>query len=68
MTQQAHMAQDWASLTSGDPVMVKELNGRKYPAQVDIKTADSTILWVFDDFGHRRAFEHCDGTAITKRI
>lgn len=58
MRQEFHAMQDWTLLDSNDSVEVVEANGRRYPAVVDTKTADSTVVWVIDELGSRRAF-HC---------
>lgn len=65
MTQQYQVRQDWTRLASGDPVTVIEADGQRYSAVVDTKTADSTVVWVFDSYGFRRAFDHREDVELT---
>lgn len=65
MRQQFRSIQDWTLLAANDPVEVVEENGRRYPAVVDMKTADSAVIWVIDGSGSRRAFDCREGVGLT---
>lgn len=65
MNQQQWARQDWTHLTENDPVEVTEANGRRYSGVVDCKTSDSTVIWVTDGSGSRRAFDHREGVGVT---
>lgn len=52
---------DWSALSVGDRVVVTEPGRPGCRATVDTKTADSTVVWVVDDGGQRRAFDHREG-------
>lgn len=65
MRQQFRARQDWTVLDANDPVEVVEANGRRYPAVVDTKTADSTVVWVIDTSGCRRAFDYREDVGLT---
>ncbi|APX00422.1 MULTISPECIES: hypothetical protein [unclassified Arthrobacter] len=64
MRQQFRATQDWTLLAANDPVEVVESNGRRYPAVVDTKTADSTVVWVIDESGSRRAFDYREDVGL----
>jgi hypothetical protein len=60
--------QDWSELAEGVKVAITEPNNDSYSAIVDTKTADSAVVWIIDDWGQRRAFDHREGIefAVTK--
>jgi len=43
---------------------VVEANGRRYPAIRHTKTADSTVVWVIDASGCRRAFNYREDVGL----
>lgn len=57
-------AQDWSELNRHDEVAVTEPGGRKYLASVDVKTADSHVVWVVETEGTRKAFDYRQGTTL----
>ena len=59
-----NIPQEWSGLTVGEPVTVTEPGRGKYSARLDIKTEDSAVVWVIDDNGQRRAFDHREGVRI----
>ena len=64
MIPQPMNVQDWTSLRDGDKVTITYRNGRQHLARVETKMADSSVLWIFDDFGQRRAFDHRDDVEV----
>jgi hypothetical protein len=59
--------QDWAVLTAGDLVSVREPQGAAYEAWIDDKTADSGIVWIQRvDLGSRHLIEQRDGIVIIR--
>lgn len=60
--------QVWSGLTSGDAVKVAEPGRDPYPARVDMKTGNSDVVWVIDDSGQRRAFDHREGVRIANTL
>ncbi len=64
MRQELLAIQDWTLLAADNPVEVVEANGRRYPAVVDTKTDDSTVVWVIDESGSRRAFDCREGVGL----
>ena len=65
MRQEFRAIQDWTLLAANDAVEVFEGNGRSYPAVVDTKTPDSTVVWVIDESGRRRAFDRREDVRLT---
>jgi hypothetical protein len=61
-----NIPQVWSGLTSGEPVSVTEPGRGAYSARVDTKTEDSAVVWVIDDKGQRRAFDHREGVRIVR--
>ncbi|MDP9696767.1 UNVERIFIED_ORG: hypothetical protein J2X79_004350 [Arthrobacter globiformis] len=55
---------DWSALSVGDRVVVTEPGRQGFQATVDTKTADSAVVWVVDDGGQRRAFDHREGVDL----
>lgn len=51
------LLQDWTQLTVGGAVVISERGRAGYPATIDTKTNDSTVVWVVDGSGQRRAFD-----------
>ncbi|QCO98034.1 hypothetical protein FCN77_10320 [Arthrobacter sp. 24S4-2] len=58
MTPQIRGAQNWTRLAECDLVDVHEGTVRRFSAVVDIKPADSIVVWVVDSYGFRSAFDH----------
>ena len=56
--------QDWSELAEGTKVAITEHRNTSYPAMVDTKTEDSSVVWVIDGWGHRRAFDHREGIKL----
>lgn len=63
-----NIPQVWSGLSSGEPVTVTELGRGSYSARVDTKTEDSAVVWVIDDNGQRRAFDHREGVRIARAL
>lgn len=56
--------QDWSELAEGTHVAITEPSNARYSATVDTKTDDSTVIWVIDSWGQRRAFDHREGIRL----
>lgn len=61
-----YIPQVWSGLTSGQAVTVTEPGRDAYSARLDTKTEDSAVVWVIDDNGQRRAFDHREGVKIAR--
>ncbi|MHC6592873.1 hypothetical protein OUO20_05635 [Arthrobacter sp. FX8] len=61
---QDRLVRDWSGLSPEDKVVVTEPGRQGYPATIDTKTADSAVVWVIDDGGQRRAFDHREGVEL----
>jgi hypothetical protein len=61
---QDRRVQDWSALSVGDKVVVTEPGHQGFPATIDTKTDDSAVVWVIDDGGQRRAFDHREGVDL----
>lgn len=61
---QNRRVRDWSALSSEDKVVVTEPGRHGYPATIDAKTADSAVVWVIDEGGQRRAFDHREGVEL----
>lgn len=59
-----NIPQVWSGLSSGEPVTVTEPGRGAFSARVDTKTENSAVVWVIDDNGQRRAFDHREGVRI----
>ena len=57
-----NIPQVWSGLTSAEPVT--ESGREAYSARVATKTEDSAVVWVIDNNGQRRAFDHGEGVRI----
>ncbi|HKS03108.1 MAG TPA: hypothetical protein VJS86_15655 [Arthrobacter sp.] len=58
------VVQDWARLRAGDHVVVID-EGTEFPALVDTKTDDSTVVWVVGAAGRpRRAIDYREGVVL----
>lgn len=57
-------AQDWARLGDGTAVTITLPEGHEYPGVVHAKTTDSTVVWIVDSLGERRAFHHGEGVQL----
>lgn len=55
---------EWSALSPEDKVIVTEPGRQGYTATIDTKTADSAVVWVIDDGGQRRAFDHREGVEL----
>ena len=64
MAHEDHSAQDWSELAEGTKVAITEPRNARYSATVDTKTQDSTVVWVIDGWGHRRAFDYREGIKL----
>lgn len=58
--------QDWSSFEPNQLVTVKEHGRPKYPAIIDAKTEDSTVLWILPYGDHRRAIHSVDGGCLIR--
>ena len=54
----------WTSLESNQLVSVKEHGRPKYPATIDAKTEDSTVIPILPHGDHRRAIHSVDGAVL----
>ena len=69
MVRSQENTQDWTVLDPEDLVTVTEPGGRCYPAMVNEKTHDSSVIWIVDGAGFRRAFDHREGvTLVPSRV
>jgi hypothetical protein len=64
MTYTNNPVRDWSGLTAGNRVIISEPDRASYSARMEIKTADSAVLWVIDDGGQGRAFDHREGVEV----
>lgn len=64
MTYQGRV-QDWTQLTDGSAVLICERGGAGYPGTIDTKTSDSTVVWVLDSNGQRRAVDYRGGVVLS---
>ena len=64
MASEDHSVQDWSALAEGTKVAISEPSNASYPAMVDTKTEDSSVVWVIDSWGQRRAFDHREGIKL----
>ena len=53
--------QDWTALDIDVQVTIAEPGRSPYTAKVESKTADSSVIWIVDNDGYRRAFDHREG-------
>ncbi|WP_227471757.1 histidinol-phosphate transaminase [Paenarthrobacter sp. YJN-5] len=59
--------QNWTHLSPGDQVAVTRPTGEHYTADVEIKTANSQIIWIRrHGMGTRHLLENHDGTSIDR--
>lgn len=60
----ASVTQDWSMLLPGQPVLVRHDDGRIFTATVEMKTRNSSAVWIISDdnrirqvFGNREGIE-----------
>ncbi|WP_416416274.1 hypothetical protein [Paenarthrobacter aromaticivorans] len=64
MSQTYYPVQDWTELAAKDIVRVIEPGRAAYRATIDMKTLDSSVVWIITDIGYRRAFDAREGVRI----